>query len=298
MLDKLARKMSELGFTKYEARAYISLLQHYPVTRYELSKNSGVPRSAIYDVTRRLQDYGAVSVLSTKPEKYIPLPPQEFLKMLEQRYKKKVEDFRKSLSEVSINIETEQLWNITGYDNLISKAKEMIEEAQSEIYLSAWRREVLEIEKELRKAVQRGVRVVMFSFTELPKIGLVYSYGLNEAELEKVWDHKLILVRDREELLMGEANRKAQRKAAWTRNKAIVQIAANHIVLDITLFGIRAGTDVSDAVFEMHPGELELLGRLLKQKFPENPLINLDFSIENFTKNHKLWAEKNKAGAE
>ena len=297
MLEKLARRMSELGFTKYEARAYVSLLQNYPVTRYELSKNSGVPRSAIYDVTRRLQDYGAVSVLSTKPEKYIPLPPEEFLKMLEQRFKNKVEEFRKSLSEVSINIETEQLWNITGYDNLISKAKEMIEEAQSEIYLSAWHREVHVFEKELRKAVQRGIRVVMFSFTELPPIGLVYSYGLNETELEKVWDHKLILVRDREELLMGEANRKTQRKAAWTRNKAIVQIAANHIVLDITLFGIRAGMDVSKAVFEMHPGELELLGRLLRQKFPDNPLINLDFSLDNFTHNHILEKDRKRVEA-
>ncbi len=123
MLDKISRKMAELGFTRYEARAYVSLLQHHPATRYELSKNSGVPRSAIYDVIRRLESYGAVSALSTQPEKYVPLPPEEFLKMLEQRFKQKVEDLRKSLSEVQIDIESGQLWNITGYDNLISKAR-------------------------------------------------------------------------------------------------------------------------------------------------------------------------------
>ena len=79
MMEKIARKMIELGFTKYEAKAYVSLLHSNPVTRYELSKNSSVPRSAIYDVIRRLESYGAVSATSTKPEKYVPLPPDKFL---------------------------------------------------------------------------------------------------------------------------------------------------------------------------------------------------------------------------
>ena len=52
----------------------------------------------------------------------------------------------------------------------------------------------------------------------------------------------------------------------------------NHIVLDITLFGLRAKVDVRDAVIETHPGELDLLGKILKEKFPDNPLIELDFS--------------------
>ena len=277
-LDKIAKKMCDLGFTKYEAKAYVSLLHDYPVTRYELSKNSGVPRSAIYEVIRRLESWGAVSVISTQPEKYLPLPPEQFVKMLEQRYQQKIEVFQESLSELDTNIEPEQLWNLSGYNNLISKAKDMIKEASSELYLSAWGSEIREFEKELQEAEKRGIKIVLFSFTHTPKIGHVFSYELKESELEKVWDHKIILVRDHEELLMGEANRTIQRKAAWTMNKAIVQIAENHIVLDITLYGIRAGMDVSDVVIETHPGEFELLSKLLQEKFPERPLLDLDFS--------------------
>jgi len=77
---------------------------------------------------------------------------------------------------------------------------------------------------------------------------------------------------------MGEANRVVQRKAAWTLNKAIVQIAENHIILDITLYGLRAKVNVNDVVIENHPGELDLLAKLLKEKFPESPLIKMDFS--------------------
>ncbi len=278
MLENIAKKMSELGFTKYEACAYISLLQKYPVTRYELSKNSGVPRSAIYDVIRRLESYGAVSALSMQPEKYVPLPPNEFLKMIGQRYQQKIEHFQESLNEIDTKIELGQLWNITGYNNLISKSLEMIQSAESEIYLSVWKSEFKEIEKELKSAIERGVKVVIFTFTKIPEVGLTYSYGLAEKELEKIWDHKLILIRDREELLMGEASKITQLKAAWTKNKAIVGIAMNHIVLDVTLYGMRAGIDVSEAAIEMHPGEFEVLGHLLQEKFPDNPLVNLDFS--------------------
>jgi sugar-specific transcriptional regulator TrmB len=294
MLEIIAKKMMQLGFTLYEAKAYISLLQDYPVTRYEISKKSGVPRSAIYDIVRKLEDFGAVSIISTNPEKYVPLPPEEFLRMLERRYQLKLKDFRESLSEINADVEPEQLWNITGYKNLLEKAKEMIQNSKNEIYLSAWRREILELEEELHNAEERGLKVVIFSFTKVPKIGRVFSYCLQERELEKVWDHKVILVCDCEELLMGEANLQVQRKAAWTKNKAIIGIAANHIILDITLFGIRAGVDVSDAVIEMHPGELDLLGRLLREKYPDNPLINLDFSrysLKEYLKFSKLNEE-------
>ena len=278
MLNKIAQKMCDLGFTSYEAKAYVSLLQQYPVTRYELSKNSGVPRSAIYDVINRLESYGAVSVISTQPEKYVPLPPDQFLRILEQRFAQKVEVFRKSLSEIKIKMEPEQLWNLSGYQNLISKAQEMIQNSGESIYLSAWRSEVLALEKYLREAVNRNVKVVIFSFTQIPEIGFTYSYQMEEKELEKVWDHKIVLVRDHEELLMGEVNKIIDKKVAWTLNKAIVQIAENYIILDITLYGIRAAVDVRDAVIETHPGELALLDKMLKERFPQNPLINLDFS--------------------
>lgn len=273
MLEKIAKKMMELGFTQYEARAYISLLQNYPATRYEISKRSGVPRSAIYDVINRLEKFGAVNAISSKPEKYAPLPPEQFIELLENRYKSKIRDFFESISDIQVDLEMENLWNISGYQNMILKAREMINKARDEIYLSAWNREVEELATELRKAERRGVKVVVFSFTKIPNIGKVFSYELSESELEKVWDHKIILVRDREELLMGEANRHYPRKVAWTHNKAIVMIAANHIVLDITLYGLRAGVDVSDVVIESHPGELELLGNLLREKFSLRPVL-------------------------
>ena len=278
MLEKIAKRMSDLGFTQYEARAYICLLQNFPATRYEISKKSGVPRSAIYDVIQRLENLGVVNAISTKPEKYVPLPPDKFVELLENRYKNKIEEFYGCVSNLEVSIETENLWNITGYKNMILKAKEMIANAEKDIYLSTWNREIQSLEPELRDAHQRGVKVVVFSFTETIDFGLVFSYGLKEKVLEQAWDHKIILVRDMEELLMGEANKEIPRKVAWTQNKAIVSIAANHIILDITLYGLRLGVDISEVVIETQPGQLGLLDRLLKERFPDNPMFNHDIA--------------------
>ncbi len=284
MIEKIARKMTSLGFTQYEARAYICLLQNFPATRYELSKKSGIPRSAIYDVIQRLENFGAVNAISSKPEKYVPLPPDKFVELLENRYKSQIQEFYQAVSKLDVEIETENLWNITGYKNMILKAKEMINAARKEIYLSTWNREIQALKDELKAAVDRGVKLIIFSFTKTVDFGLVYSYGLKEEELARVWDHKIILVCDMNELLMGEANKEIPRKVAWTQNKAIVMIAANHVILDITLYGLRMGVDISDAVIEQTPGELELLGRLLREKFPDNPMLNPD--LQQLPGNH------------
>jgi sugar-specific transcriptional regulator TrmB len=93
--ESLVAKMRELGFTANEAKAYLTLLRNNPATRYELSKSSGIPRSAIYDIISRLEHFGAVSAIFSEPEQYIPLPPEQLLTMLEKRFSASLNDLRK-----------------------------------------------------------------------------------------------------------------------------------------------------------------------------------------------------------
>ena len=108
-LSRISSRIQELGFTSYEAKAYVSLLQNNPVTRYELSKNSGVPRSAIYGVIKKLESIGAVNALYSKPEKYVPLQPEQLLQMLQERFKHKIKNARKSLRGIESNLQADHL---------------------------------------------------------------------------------------------------------------------------------------------------------------------------------------------
>ncbi len=270
-IDAVAQRLKDLGFTVYEAKAYVSLLEHHPVTRYELSRNSGVPRSAIYSVIHRLEELGAVSAQSSEPEKYIPLPPDNLFELLSRQFDHRVQAAKKYLEDFEIQIVPDQLWNIVGYENMILKARELIQKAQDAIYISLWQRELLLLQKDLNKAVRRGVKVYIYSFTELPEIpGVqVFTYDLSEKELEKIWAHKIILIIDKQEVLMGEADNLQKKKTVWTTNRALIDIALNHIILDITIFGIRLRRDVSSFVMPMQNGETAYLGKLLSKKHPD-----------------------------
>lgn len=270
--EDIANRMKKLGFTAYEAKAYVSLLQNNPVTRYELSKNSGVPRSAIYDVIRKLEHNGAVNGMYTEPEKYMPLPPDQLFDLLERQFRERVQEAKQSLKHFETNIEPGHLWNIVGYKNLLHKAREMIGRAKKSIFLSIWRRECRLLYEDLMNAQkERGVDIIAFSFTPLDLEGeKIYTYNIPEKKLAKIWDHKIIMVVDQNELLMGEADQRFPKKTAWTRNTAIVDIATNHLILDITLFGIRKNIDVGKTVTSMQKGDYDNLSELLEHNLSEN----------------------------
>jgi sugar-specific transcriptional regulator TrmB len=267
----VTRRIQELGFTSYEARAYVALLEHNPVTRYELSRNSGVPRSAIYTVIHKLEELGAVSAQSSEPEKYVPLPPEQLFELLSSQFNNKIEKAKEQLKDFQVQIIPDHLWNIVGFDNMVLKARELVQKAKKSICLSVWQREFAPLKKDIEKAIKRGVKVNLYSFTELDNIsGAVYfTYGISESELEKVWAHKIILIIDKSELLMGEADKLQNKKTVWTTNRALIDIAMNHMILDITIYGIRLNKDVHPAISRMQNGETAYLDRLLHEKYPD-----------------------------
>ena len=52
----IMNNMKRLGFSEYECKAYLKLLEDFPINGYTLSKNSGIPRSRIYEVLKNLID--------------------------------------------------------------------------------------------------------------------------------------------------------------------------------------------------------------------------------------------------
>jgi len=76
-------KLIKLGFSEYEAKSYVALLRESPVTGYQLSKTSGVPRSMIYEVLGKLTARGAAMKLRKGDStQYAPVPADEFLDQL------------------------------------------------------------------------------------------------------------------------------------------------------------------------------------------------------------------------
>lgn len=266
-ISALEETLLKFGFTRYESRAYMSLLEHNPVSGYELSQASGVPRSAIYDIMRKLEKSGLVHSMTSKPKQYVPLQPKELMERLKNEFNSNLNDLEDGLTSLDVSIEEDHLWTLSGYNELIDRSRQMINSSENVIFISLWTREAKALKSEIEAAIKRGVKVIVFSFTEMPfKFDNIYSYGLKESKLENIWNHHFLLVADKEEVLMGEARKGLDKKAAWTKNQSLVNIAITNIILDITLYGLRLNVNVSENVSEMYNGSIDYLGDLLNEK--------------------------------
>ncbi len=273
MNEKLLPALKSFGFTSNEAKAYLSLLQNNPATGYEISGKSGIPRSAIYEILKRLEGTGMVSCVDTNPTRYIPLPPDHFYELLENNFTSNLDTLKESLRNVNTDLEIGDLWNIRGYDGMIDRARSMIKNAKKSLYLSIWKNEFEKLHTVLKDAEKRGVHIVIFSFCEMPKdVGTVFAYNLDSHRLQDVWSSKILLVADRDSALLGGVEMLPTNKVAWTKNSAIVAIALNYIILDLTLFGQRYELEMGPVISEMLQGDIHNLEDLLSED--HEPIIH------------------------
>jgi len=78
-LEELEDLLRRAGLTRYEARAYIALLQLGKGRPLEVSRASGVPRQRIYDVLASLAGKG---LAAREGQAYVPVHPREALEAL------------------------------------------------------------------------------------------------------------------------------------------------------------------------------------------------------------------------
>lgn len=242
--------LKELGLTATEGKAYVALLKGHPATGYELAARSQVPRSAIYGVLKKLEAVGLINAIQQKPAKFVPLPPARLVELLQSRFKSHLDSLESALDQFSVSTPDTVTWTFVGYAQMLEQARALIERAQNTLVLSAWRREVLELEAPLRRAAESGIDLVVFSFNRLPEgLGRTFAYGIPEDELEAYWGHKIILIGDRQHALVGGAEPTEDNRAVVTEESPLIEVAISNVVLDLTLYGQRNDVDVGPIVY-------------------------------------------------
>lgn len=230
-------KLVKIGFSEYEAKAYLALLKESPVTGYQLSKLSGVPRSMIYEVLGKLTARGAaITLRKGGATKYAPVPAVEFLDQLHRDHKDLIASLKDDLAALDSAPDLEYVWNIEGRENILAKAEEMIGQAQVRIYLALLPATFPELRPLLEEAIGRGVRVVIYTTgdLDLPGAQLVVA-PMSEEALSQAGGLGLILVIDGEEVLIGEWLTATQARASWTSTPLLVFVAEHHLRTDLYL---------------------------------------------------------------
>ena len=246
--EGLVEAMQRLQFTATEARLYTALLQEHPATGYDLAARSGVPRSAIYSNLKKMEARGIIRPVSQNPARYAPLPPDTLCDQLERHYTEHIEGLRTAIERVPVARKASELWQVFGYDDVLDEARARIDGAKHSVFASTWRREATALVPSFDAAVDRGVAVTLFAFTDLPPTrARTFAAGIPEPDLEAYWPHRLVMVLDKTLLVLGEMST-GQAYAVVSEEPALVSMGANNLILDLTLHGQRFGVDVSAVV--------------------------------------------------
>jgi HTH-type transcriptional regulator, sugar sensing transcriptional regulator len=167
---KLVEQLMRLGFSQYEAKAYLGLLMAGAQTGYGLSKVTDVPQPKLYETLRRLVDRRAAVQVSEEPARFAAVPAERLLVELEQEYLGLIGDARDDLNDLPAGSGELPLvgTELEGIEAVIRRANETIEVAEAKVYLSGRTEELAGLEAALMNASQRDVELVMLHFGRKP----------------------------------------------------------------------------------------------------------------------------------
>lgn len=233
-MDKLLNSLKKFGFTESETRVYVTLLKNGTGTGYEISKNSSVPRSKVYNILEMLMIKGCVVVSKQdKPVKYAAIPVEELIGNIKHNTDTVIEDIRKELDSYNTKADSNEIWNIKGYDNIFNKCRHMISNAKKEVYIQVWGEDLSEIEDEISVIEENLQDVVMILYSlqhdYTSKIKNFYKHGFEESKLEEMGGRWITLVVDSAEMIFGNIQNEKNAETICTKSIPIVFLAKENI---------------------------------------------------------------------
>ncbi|HWQ12585.1 MAG TPA: helix-turn-helix domain-containing protein [Roseiflexaceae bacterium] len=239
MTDPVAL-LQQLGFSEYEARAYLALLQQNPLNGYELAKVSGVPRANIYAVLQKLEERGAVVRLDMpSSSRYAPVTPAQLTERIGSRFQDVVSATRQALEELATPAAAAYIWNIEGYPPLLDHARALIDATQEQVLIALRRQEAGALAGALSQAEARGIAVTTLCLDECPEVcGGCRGTICRSCAALAAEQHWLVLVADEAEMLAGEIDAHGHALAVRTRQRLQVDLTSWYIRHSVALAAV------------------------------------------------------------
>lgn len=167
---EIIEKLQRLGLTKYESLAYITLLKLGPSKATDITKESGIPHTRVYDVLSSLHRKGFVDVMQGTPRLYKPVNPEVILEKIKEKIVQDIEALKESFLELYREVHGEELpeiWTIQGFDNTLERAEYIIRSARHEVLINT-PLEFLELLKKEIKGKRDVIFIIVSNFAEIP----------------------------------------------------------------------------------------------------------------------------------
>lgn len=236
-MEKIIQLLKSFNFTESESKVYISLLKNGAGTGYEISKNSSVPRSKVYNILEILMEKGCVVVSKqTSPVNYSAVPIDEFIENIKSTVDENLSAVSKELKNYRQTMDLEMFWYIRGYKNIFNKCKHLLKAAKTNVYVQVWKEDIEHIIEELKDVERRldQVVIILYSSNHDYDVDLQYYYkhGFEEEKLKESGGRWINIVIDSKEVIFGHIQNDKNAEVIWTQSTPMVFLAKENISHD------------------------------------------------------------------
>jgi len=123
--SELMDALKGIGLNLYERKLWAALLAKGTATAGELSGIANVPRSRTYDVLQTLADKGFVVIQTSKPLRYVAIPPAEALEKAKKRLREKFKEMEDKIDRLKGSALIKELNNLHGQGLKLVSLEEM-----------------------------------------------------------------------------------------------------------------------------------------------------------------------------
>lgn len=260
-MEKIINLLKSLDFTESEAKAYISLMQNGSCSGYEVSKISGVPRSKIYNILESLYKKGYVTnSRDGKALLYKAEPIDHIISLIKNSTEDKLNLLSEQMKNFDVEKDNEQIWNINGYKNIISKCLEMVEKAEKEILIQIWADDLTtSLEDTIIKKQNLLGRVLIILYDSSSSyrttIKKFYRHRFERSKLKDTGSRWITLTIDSNEMLHAIIQNENMAEGIYTKNAGMVFFAHEYIKHDA--YCLRLIDALGDRVKEVFGENME-----------------------------------------
>lgn len=268
MDDVLVSRLQDLGFTLYEARLYLALLQEGSQNGYEVAKRAAVPSSKVYAALDKLAAAGFVqSSQHGSSTFWAALPPDELIARLRKRYNDPLDFLVDELPTIKAAGPSEPFLTVSGLRAMHQAAASLIEASEIEVQISCWQTDVEALGARLADADQRGVRIFGMLYGDAdPPPGSWLHHHYESIVADRVGGRLLALVVDDREALIARIPIDGEPNAVRSQNSVMTLVVKEYLHHDSVLqrAQLNIGFEEWDRWWQADPEvRAEILGRAI-----------------------------------
>jgi len=174
--ENLITNLKEFGLSEYEAKAYLALTLHGPLTASDVAENSKIPQSKVYGILKSLGDKFLAESWNGKPLKFKSIEPSIGLEKILERRKMAIDNLKEKSQTMleqlkplkGFKTEDFGLWSSSGKLACMEKAAEMLSRAKFFGFTITSRfSRYPPMDNVFINSLKRGVKIKMLGTSEL-----------------------------------------------------------------------------------------------------------------------------------